>query len=448
MSPVLPRATGGRAGAPDREHSPMPPVFAYRCVACGRQYAPEPVLYACAACGEDDGLLDIVLDTANIRRTVTRESISACPDPTIRRWLPLLPIAGSLAGGEASLPRLDIGGTPLYSAPALARLAGVAEVALKDDGRNPTASFKDRASAVVIARARELGISLITAASTGNAASSLAGQCAAEGVATVIFVPKAAPPAKLAQLLIYGAQVVAVDGTYDDAFELSRRATHLFGWYNRNTGYNPFTIEGKKTAALEMAEQYGWNVPDIVLVPTGDGCIVSGIYKGFSDLLDLGFIDKRPRLVAVQAAGSNAIHQAFHGGAAEIADATTIADSISVKKPRVARHALRALTVSTGGTVLVSDDAIFSAMRMLARTAGVFAEPAAAAALAGLLQMAAENRFKGDERVALMLTGNGLKDIGAAMTAADAASTPMSAGDDEGLRSFGERLSLKRGAST
>lgn len=424
----------------------MSPVSAYRCVACGRQYAPESVRYACPACGDDDGLLDIVLDTAAIRRAVTRESISACPDRTMRRWLPLLPIAGVLPSGAPSLPRLDIGGTPLYPAPALARLAGVAEVTLKDDGRNPTASFKDRASAVVIARARELGISLITAASTGNAASSLAGQCAAEGVTTVIFVPKSAPPAKLAQLLIYGAHVVAVDGTYDDAFELSRRATHLFGWYNRNTGYNPFTIEGKKTAALEIAEQSGWNVPDLVLVPTGDGCIISGIHKGFTDLLDIGFIDRLPRLIAVQAEGSNAIHQAFHGGAAEIADATTIADSISVNKPRVARHALRALQVSKGGTVLVSDDEILSAMRVLARQAGVFAEPASAAALAGLLKMAAENRLKGDERVSLMLTGNGLKDIGAAMKAAEAAPTAMAAGDEGALRGFGERLSVKVGA--
>ena len=419
----------------------MPLSSAYRCVACGRQYTPEPVLYACAACGEDDGLLDIVLDTAAIRRAVSRESISANPDPTIRRWLPLLPVEGVLADGSPSLPRLDIGGTPLYDAPSLARRVGVARVTLKDDGRNPTASFKDRASAVVVARARELGVSLITAASTGNAASSLAGQCAAEGVATVIFVPKSAPPAKLAQLLIYGAHVVAVDGTYDDAFELSRRATQLFGWYNRNTGYNPFTIEGKKTAALELAEQHGWEVPDIVLVPTGDGCIISGIHKGFTDLLALGFIDRLPRLVAVQAEGSNAIHQAFHGGAAEIADASTIADSISVSRPRVALHALRALRESSGDTVLVSDDEILAAMRMLAREAGVFAEPAASAALAGLLRMASENRLRGDERVSLVLTGNGLKDIGAAMKAADAAPTPMGRADEGALRAYGERLS-------
>lgn len=418
----------------------MPTAAALRCIVCGREYALEAVTYTCPACGEDDGLLDIVLDTATIRRTFTREALRANPDLTIRRWLPLLPIDGVTPDGLPSLPGLDVGGTPLYCSSSLARLAGVAEVSLKDDGRNPTASFKDRASAVVVARAREQGISLITVASTGNAASSLAGQCAAEGLTTVIFVPRSAPTAKVTQLLMYGAHVVAVDGTYDDAFELSRRATQLFGWYNRNTGYNPFTIEGKKTVSFEIAEQHGYNVPDLVLVPTGDGCIISGVHKGFTDLRDIGFIDRLPRLIAVQAEGSNAIHQAFHGGPAEIAEATTFADSISVNRPRVARHALRALRDSAGGTVLVSDDEIRSAMRTLARLTGVFAEPAASAALAGLLRMRDENRLEGNERVLLLLTGNGLKDVGAAMQAAARTPLPMARGDETALRALGSRL--------
>ena len=435
----------GRFALPGREERSMPFVSGMRCVCCQREYPPDAHAYTCPTCGEDDGLLDIVLDAAAARRSVTRERIAANPDRSVRRWLPLLPVTGVMADGLPSMPRLDIGGTPLYCAPSLSRQAGVAEVTVKDDGRNPTASYKDRASAVVIARAREQGIGLITVASTGNAASSLAGQCAAEGVATVIFVPRTAPPAKLTQLLIYGAHVVAVDGTYDDAFELSRTATRLFGWYNRNTGYNPYTIEGKKTAAFELAEQLGYNVPDMVFVPTGDGCIVSGIHKGFTDLRDMGFIDRLPRMIVVQAEGSRAIHNAFHGGVAEVENATTVADSISVNRPRVALHALRALRESGGDTVLVSDDEILAAMPVMARETGVFAEPAAAAALAGLLAMGRDGRLRGDERVSLMITGNGLKDVGAAMRAAGREPVPMAPGDEGALRAFGEALEARAG---
>lgn len=411
----------------------MPHLTAFRCIHCGRDYPPDSVSYTCPVCSDSDGLFDIVLDVEAVRRQVSRDSLAAGSDRTIRRWLPLLPVDGRL-------PPLDIGGTPCYDVPSLAELAGVAEVRVKDDGRNPTASFKDRASAVVIARALEMGAPLITTASTGNAASSLAGLSAAAGLDTVIFVPRSAPQAKITQLLIYGASVVTVDGTYDDAFDLCLAATREFGWYNRNTGYNPYTIEGKKTAALELAEQYGWDVPDLVLVPTGDGCILAGVYKGFADLLALGWIDRIPRLVAVQAQGSNAIAQAFHGGAAHIPSAQTIADSISVSQPRVALHALRALRESKGDTVLVSDEEILAAMRLLARHAGVFAEPAGCAALAGLLAMHEQKRLSGNERVALLITGNGLKDVASAMKAADRVPFEMARGDVEALRRHGSQL--------
>jgi threonine synthase len=410
----------------------MSHLTALRCTRCGRDFEPHGRICTCPDCGDDQGLLEGVFDLAAIRREVSPTVLSAWPDRTLRRWLPLLPVD--------RLPRLDVGGTPLYDVPALAAMAGVGEVRVKDDGRNPTASFKDRASAVVLARALELGLRLITTASTGNAASSLAGLAAAEGVATVIFVPAAAPPAKIAQLLVHGAEVVAVEGTYDDAFDLSMEATRRFGWFNRSTGYNPFTTEGKKTAAFEIAEQYGWSVPDLVFVPTGDGCILAGIHKGFRDLLDLGWIDRLPRLVAVQARGSNAVAQAFGGGPCEIAEASTVADSISVSRPRVLGPALRALRESKGETVLVGDDEILAAIPLLARKAGVFAEPAAAASLAGLLRMAAEGRLRGDERVTLMVTGNGLKDIAAAMRASDRTPLRMAAGDHAALAEFGERL--------
>jgi len=412
----------------------MSSLKALRCINCSHEYGADEVRYTCPACGDERGLLDAVYDYDAMRKSISKQALAANRDFTIRRYAAMLPLRG-----DVPLSRLDIGGTPLYDVPSLATLAGVKEVRVKDDGRNPTASFKDRAGAVALVRAQELGAPLITAASTGNAASSLAGLCAAAGMPTVIFLPKTAPAAKVTQLLIYGANVVTVDGTYDDAFDMSLQATKEFGWYNRNTGYNPYCLEGKKTAALELAEQYDYNLPDLVLVPTGDGCILAGIFKGFYDLRQLGWIDRLPRLIAVQAEGSNAIAQAFAGGEAEIQRAVTVADSISVAKPRVAQQALRALRESKGDTVLVSDGEILEAIRLLARHSGVFAEPAAAASLAGLLQLNQQGRLKSDERVALMVTGNGLKDIESARKATDR--TPVSmAHDTDALRAFCEAL--------
>lgn len=400
-----------------------------RCVICSRLYAPGDTQYTCPVCG-DEGLLDVLYDLDEVGKSLTRARLAGNMDPTIRRWLPLLPVADA-----SLLPPLAIGGTPLYQAPSLAALAGVREVRVKDDGRNPTASLKDRASAVCVARARAQGEPLVTGASTGNAASSLAGLAASVGLPVVIFVPAKAPQAKIAQLLIYGARVVSVDGTYDDACDLSLQATREFGWYSRNTGFNPYLLEGKKTAALEMAEQYGWDVPDTVLVSVGDGCIIGGVYKGFKDLHDLGLIERVPRLVAVQAEGSNAIASALRGGPARIESADTIADSISVSRPRAAGQAIKGIMASGGEAVTVSDAEILAAIPLLARHCGVFAEPAGATPLAGLLEMARSGRLGADERVALLVTGNGLKDVASAMKAVDAQPIPMRP-DPEALRAW------------
>jgi threonine synthase len=407
------------------------------CIHCQARWSPHEVHYTCPTCGDDDGLLDICYDYDAVARQLDRGSLAANPDPTIRRWGALLPL-----DGVDRLPPLATGGTPLYEVPSLASLLGVRQVRVKDDGRNPTASFKDRASAVAVARARELGESLIVAASTGNAASSLAGQAAAVGLRTVIFVPKRAPAGKIAQLLIYGARVAAVDGTYDDACDLALAATREYGWYNRNTGYNPYCLEGKKTAALELAEQYGWEVPDKVLVSVGDGCILAGIYKGFYDLHRLGWIERMPQMIAVQSTASNAISQAFFGrGPARIEEATTLADSISVNRPRVAGQALRALHATQGTCVEVDDADIFAAVPLLARHSGVFAEPSAAAVLAGALAMARSGQLRPDERIALVATGHGLKDVAGAMRAVDAQAT-LVAPTREGLLSYAKEQDL------
>ncbi len=399
----------------------------YRCSLCAREYAPEAVTYTCPACG---GNLDVVLDYAAISRTASPTMIEASTDHSLWRYLPLLPVADPARYGT---PLHAAGWTPLYHADRLGDALDLdpGQLFLKDDGRNPTASFKDRASAIVVARALELGtVDTITTASSGNAAAALAGMAASVPIPTVIFVPHSAPEAKVAQLLMYGARVFLVEGTYDEAFDLTVQAADTFGWYCRNTGYNPFTLEGKKTCAFEVAEQLTaiigpphagrWSAPDWLVVSVGDGNIISGIHKGFKDLLALGWIERIPRLVGVQAAGSPAVYRAWAAGGEQIVacPAETLADSISVGLPRDGVRAVRAARETGGQYVLVSDDEILAAMRRLARDAAVFAEPAAATAFAGLQHLTARGAIQPDETVVVVLTGNGLKDIPAALRAA------------------------------
>ena len=296
---------------------------------------------------------------------------------------------------------------------------GIKDLWVKDDGRNPTASFKDRASAVGVAKARELGRSIITAASTGNAASSLVGLAASVGIETYIFVPETAPQAKIAQLLVFGAHVIMVRGTYDQAFDLCLRASGEYGWYSRNTAYNPYLSEGKKTAALEVCEQLGWQAPDKIFVSVGDGCIIGGIWKGLKDLQALGFIDKMPQLIGVQAEGSAVLAEAWGRGSEEIKPIVpdTLADSIAVGIPRDRIKALRAVRETQGEYITVSDEEILDAMLVLARGAAVFAEPAGATGYAGLAKMVGEGRIDPSERVVVLVTGNGLKDVKSAIQA-------------------------------
>jgi threonine synthase len=286
---------------------------------------------------------------------------------------------------------------------------------VKDDGRNPTGSLKDRASALVVARAMEARVQIVSAASTGNAAAALAGVGASVGMKIVIFVPATAPETKIAQLLIYGATVLLVEASYDVAFDLCFDICQQESWYCRNTGVNPFTAEGKKTVAFEIAEQLGWDVPDVVVVSMGDGNIIAGVHKGFLELLQLGWIKRIPRLIGVQAEGSSPLVSAWERGisAAEMqpVEAETIADSISAGIPRDRAKALRAVRQTYGVFVAVSDEAILQSIPTLARLTGVFAEPAAAAVYAGAQRAVSLGYIQPDERVTLLLTGNGLKDV-------------------------------------
>lgn len=388
-------------------------VRGFRCVLCGATYDVDEVAYVCPQHGMD-GILDVLYDYDVIRSRVGRDELTVSREASMWRYKALLPVAP-----DAPEPSLRVGWTPLYAAPRLAAPIGLEQLWVKDDGLNPTASFKDRASALAVVKAQACGADVITTASTGNAAAALAGLAANVGMRAVIFVPQSAPPAKIAQHLIYGARVLLVDGSYDDAFELTLKVAAEFGWYNRNTAYNPYMTEGKKTAAYEICEQLHWEAPDAIVVPVGDGCIIGGIHKGLKDLLALGWIDRMPRLIGVQAAGSSPLVDAFQRGlsAQEMTPlpVATIADSICAALPRDRAKALAAARDTAGAFLSVTDEEILAAIPAIARATGVFCEPAAAAAYAGVVRAVDDGLIDRKSHVVALLTGSGLKDISSAM---------------------------------
>lgn len=399
----------------------MENVLCLQCLICGKQYRPGKVDYICPEHG-DEGILDVQYDYDFIGRQITKEALLGSNNLSIWRYLPLLPIHPG-----ATIPPLSVGWTPLYPSRHLARELGLKAVWIKDDGRQPTASFKDRASAIALVKAREIGAQIITAASTGNAAAALSGLCASMQQANVIFVPETIPRAKIAQLLVFGSRVFLVKGTYNDAFELCLKATRTYGWYNRNTGFNPYMTEGKKTAAYEICEQLGWKAPDRIFVSVGDGCIIGSLHKGLKDLLALEWIDKMPKLMGVQAAGSNYMYTAWKNKEDIITkppiNAQTVADSISADLPRDRIKALAAVNETGGAFICIEDGDILDAIPELARSTGIFAEPAGAAAYAGLVKAVEQQLVSGNECIVILNTGNGLKDIAGAMQAVDRVGT-------------------------
>ena len=380
------------------------------CMRCGRRYR-TGLDGPCPPCGPE-GVLDIEFDAERARRALNRRTLTNRPRD-IWRYRELLPVPAG-----ARVPPLQVGWTPITDAPRLAEWAGVGTLRLKDEGRNPTASFKDRASAVGVARALARRAKVVACASTGNAASSLAGAAASVGLRSVIFVPETAPEPKVAQLLIFGARVVRVRGSYDQTWELCQRACARHGWYNRNAAVNPSLVEGKKTCGLEIGEQTGREVPDWVALAVGDGCTIAGTWKGLQEMHALGFIDRLPRMLGVQAQGARPLVDAFRrGGDAVPGPARTVADSIEVGHPRNWRKALRAVRDSGGAFVAVSDDAIVDAMREAGRRAGVFGEPAGVAGLAGIRQAVEEGIVGRRETALAVVTGSGLKDVRTAISA-------------------------------
>ncbi len=407
----------------------MNAVIALRCTICGAEYGTNEVNYVCPHHG-NDGILDVVYDYDRIRREVSPQELTANPQRSIWRYMPLLPVEPEVARRLAEGTVLgSVGWTPLYPAPRLAQKLGLRHLWVKDDSRQPTASLKDRASSIAVVKAQERGAEVVTTASTGNAAAALAGLCAAVGQRSVIFVPRTAPQAKVAQLLAFGATVLLVDGTYDQAFDLCLEASATFGWYNRSTAYNPYMSEGKKTAAYEICEQLAtqtgspapFRPPDVVLVSVGDGCIIGGIHKGLRDLAALGWIDHMPRLIGVQAEGSSPLVDAWERGLEgwEMVpvEAHSVADSIVAGLPRDRNKALRAVRETGGAFLRVSDQEILAAIPALAQGCGVFAEPAAAAAYAGLVKAVERGLVGAEEQVVVLATGSGLKDVASVMKA-------------------------------
>jgi len=427
----------------------MDNVLGLKCTICGAEYDVDQVEYVCPEHGSD-GILDVIYDYGRIAQHISPRQLADDPTRSIWRYLPLLPVSPEHVQSLVNPPNplTTVGWTPLYPAPRLAAQLGLEHLWVKDDSRQPTASFKDRASAIAVVKTREMGYEVVTTASTGNAAAALSGLCAAVQQPNVIFVPRTAPQAKVAQLLAYGSTVMLVDGTYDQAFDLCLEAARAFDWYNRNTAYNPYMSEGKKTAAYEICEQLGiaeaelrmrrsnsgedsatlsaqpenrFQAPDVIFIPVGDGCIIGGIHKGLRDLLELGWIDHMPRLIGVQATGSSPLVDAWERGLEgwemKPVAAHSVADSIVAGLPRDRIKALRAVRETGGAFIRIGDEEILAAIPALAQGCGVFAEPAAAAAYAGLVEAAAQGLVKSDERIVVLATGSGLKDVASVMQA-------------------------------
>ncbi len=386
----------------------MSDKFIYKCTDCGKEFKTDEVIYLCDICSKSNtdskppkGVLKVIYHYDDIKKRVP-----SFPILKLSNFIDLLPIKKL-----AHYPKLKVGQTPLYEFKNFDGEDINFKLYLKDDSQNPTFSFKDRASALVSAFAKEKGLETIVAASTGNAGSSLAGICASQKQKAIIIVPESAPLAKLTQIIMYGATIVPVKGTYDEAFDLSIKATNEFGWYNRNTAYNPLTIEGKKTVSFELFDQLKEELPDRIFVPVGDGVIISGVYKGYEDLLKLGLIHRIPVIVAVQADGSSNLIDNINNEGFKSSPGKTIADSISVDIPRNFHLAKQFHDNYKGETIKVSDDEILNASAILSRNTGIFSEPAAVAAFAGLLKYKNNNKIEDNSKNVVLLTGSGLKDL-------------------------------------
>lgn len=389
----------------------MEHVTTLECTICGAEYDPDQIIYTCPEHEGVKGILEVKYDY-----DVVHDNFDAELDGKIQsqwKYEAFLPV-----DDDAEIVTLNEGGTDLFDAPNLSEELGVTTL-VKDDGRNPTGCYKDRASSIAVTKAKHAGREIITCASTGNAAASLSGYAARGGLDCRIFVPGDAPAGKLAQPLVYGADVLAVNGSYDEAYDLSVEVTDEYGWYNRNAAINPFQVEGKRTAGHELAEQskVRGEIPDWVVFSMGDGCTISGGWKGFREFYELDYVDDTPKMLGVQAKGASAIHDAFHDHDDVDEIAETLADSIAVGRPRNTIKACRALEESGGTSLVVGDEEILEGEKLLGSTEGIYAEPAGATPVAGVKRALEEGIIESDETVVVVSTGFGLKDTESAKQA-------------------------------
>lgn len=388
--------------------------YHYKCFDCGKKYSSkhieENLVYLCPVCGKAErnmplkGVLTIDYDFDRIKKKVSINDFLKFTPGKLWDYPPLWPIKKYPETKTLSLLQLN-------QKPVIKNTIRGRDFLLFDDTRNPTLSYKDRASMLVTLKALELGVKEISAASTGNAGSSIAGICARLGIKSHIFVPSTIPEAKRMQIQACGANIYLVDGTYDDAFDLCLEISNAKKYYNRNTAYNPLTIEGKKSAAFDMFIQLCGKLPDNIFVPVGDGVILSGLFKGFYDLKKLGWINKYPKLIAVQARGSNALVRYLEKGVFKFINASTIADSICAAAPRNLYMAADSVKKASGFAISVTDKEILTAQKIISYETGILVEPSCSATYAGFKKMT--NGISDKESVMLMLTGNGLKDTSA-----------------------------------
>jgi threonine synthase len=379
------------------------PATALRCRICERQYPLDPI----GVCSHCFGPLDPVYDRDEQRRTVSHESIAAGP-PSIWRYAPLLPVA------PPAEQRLAPGLTPLVGAPRLASALGLGELWLKLDTANPTHSFKDRVVAVACAKALELGRTTLSCSSTGNLANAVAARAAAEGLEAVVLVPADLEPEKLVATSVYGATILAVDGSYDDCSRLSVELSFELDWAFVNVGLRSYYAEGSKTLAFEVAEQLGWTFPDAVIAPIASGAMFTKVHQGFAELLELGLVDGTPpRLFGGQAEGCSPVATAFEAGAkVRPVRPNTIARSLAIGSPADGDLAVATARDSGGSVHAVPEDDIADNIRLLAETTGVFGETAPGVTVGALREAVARGELGEDDRVVLLVTGDGLKTPG------------------------------------
>lgn len=380
-------------------------VSHYQCTLCHQTYPKDSQQMTCTKCGAK-GILDVIYDYESMKKEITLDYFNNCTIDSMLRYAPMMSIEAP------TYETLKVGNTPLYRSKRLAKQLGLDSLYIKDEGVNPTASLKDRASLVACIKAIEQGSDTICCSSTGNAASSLAGNAAKLGLNAIIFVPERAPVGKLTQLVMYGSTVIQVKGDYKATFNASKRAIEQYHLYNRNAAINPHLVEGKKTVAYEISEQLGFKKIDYVLVSVGDGCTIGGVYKGFYDLHQLGILSNIPKIIGVQSDGCSPFYEAYinHEELQETQE-NTIADSIAVGIPRNPVKGMNAVRQSKGFFMTVTDEEILQAIETIGTLEGIFSEPAGATAAAGLIKLVKEDNIPKDKTIVVIATGNGLKDV-------------------------------------